>query len=140
MANFILLSTPMLGSSFSAYRVAIIDGAKTPTLATFYQAIEKGLGFPEDFEHDLESLDEFLNDLEWISASDVAIFIKNSDGFLAQEKPKKIFELLNLLDATAEDWKWVDDDMEPKNVKIVFQTSERIASLLDEEGIAYVAQ
>lgn len=137
MANFILLSTPTLGSAFTSYRVAIIDGTKTPTLKVFYQAIEKGLGFPEDFEHNLESLDEFLNDLEWISASDVAIFVKNSDGFLAQEKPNKILELFNLLDATAEDWKWVDDDIEPKNVKIAFQHSPRIASLLDEEGIGY---
>jgi len=78
--------------------------------------------------------------LEWIKQTDVALYLINADGFLAQEKPAKVLELLNLLDATAEDWKWVDDDddIQPKNFKIIIQNSPKIVGLLEKEEIGFV--
>lgn len=140
MSNFLIVSPNANLTEFKKYRIGQIDGAKTPTLKSFYQAVEKSLSFPDYFEHNLESLDELLNDLEWIKQADVALYITNSDEFLAQEKPAKILELLNLLDATAEDWKWVDDEegVQPKNFKILIQDSPKIIGLLEKEEIGFV--
>ncbi len=137
MSNIIILTTEVSLAPFSKYRVGQIDGSKTPTLKLFYQAIEKALDFPDDFEHNLDSLDELLNDLGWIQETDLALYITNSEAFLAQEKPAKVIELFNLLDATTEDWKWVDDDMQPKNFKILVEYSTRIIRLLEQEEIAF---
>ncbi|MEI7582090.1 barstar family protein [Runella sp.] len=139
MPNFLIIPSNAALADFKKYRIGQIDGAKTPTLKSFYQAIEKALSFPEYFEHNLESLDELLNDLEWIKQADVALYITNTEGFLAQEKPAKILELFNLLDATAEDWKWVDDDedVQQKNFKIIIQDSPKIIGLLEKEEIGF---
>ena len=137
MSNFLILSPNANLTEFKKYRIGQIDGAKTPTLKSFYQAIEKALSFPDHFEHNLESLDELLNDLEWIEHPNVALYITQAEGFLAQEKPAKVIELLNLLDATAEDWKWVDDDVQPKNLKIFIEHSSKIVGLLEREEISF---
>lgn len=139
MANFLIIISNAALADFKKYRIGQIDGAKTPTLKSFYQAIEKALSFPDYFEHNIESLDELLNDLEWIKQPDIALYITNPNGFLAQEKPAKILELLNLLDATAEDWKWVDDDedVQQKNFKILIQDSPKIIGLLEREEIGF---
>jgi len=139
MSNILIINTGTPLSNFKKYRMGQIDGAKAPTLKTFYQAIEQALSFPDDFEHNLESLDELLNDLTWIKQADVALYITNSAEFLSQEKLTKILELINLLDATAEDWKWVDeeDDILPKNFKILFQYSSQIITLLEKEEISF---
>lgn len=140
MSNFLVISSDSALANFKNYRIGQMDGAKIPTLKSFFQAIEKALSFPDHFEHNLESLDELLNDLEWIKQADVALYIINADGFLAQEKPAKVLELLNLLDATAEDWKWVDDDddVQPKKFKILIQDSPKIVGLLEKEEIGFV--
>lgn len=137
MSNFIILTAATSLASFSKYHMGQIDGSTTPTLKLFYQAIEKALDFPDDFEHNLDSLDEFLNDLGWIQETDLALYLTDSESFLTQEKPAKVIELLNLLDATAEDWKWVDDDMKPKNFKILIEYSSRIVHLLEKEEMAF---
>jgi hypothetical protein len=137
MSNILIISSGADLSPFKKYRVGQIDGSKTPTLKSFYQAIEKALSFPNDFEYTFESLDQFLNDLEWIEHPNVALYITQAEGFLAQEKPAKVIELLNLLDATAEDWKWVDDDVQPKNLKIFIEHSSKIVGLLEREEISF---
>lgn len=139
MSNIIVFTTEIGLASFKSYRIGYIEGTTTPTFKAFYQAIEKALSFPDDFEHNLESLDELLNDMSWIKQHDVAICIKDSASFLSQEKPLKVLELINLLDATAEDWKWIDDDEEiqPKNLRILIQYSPRLMGMLEKEEIAY---
>ena len=137
MSNFLVINSKTALDSFKKYRIGHIEGGKTPTLKLFYQAIEKALDFPDDFEHNLDSLDEFLNDLGWIQETDLGLYIIDSEAFLAQEKPAKVIELFNILDATAEDWKWVDDDMQPKNFKVLIDYSPRIVGLLEKEEIAF---
>jgi RNAse (barnase) inhibitor barstar len=140
MANFLIFSTKDQLSAFKNYHLASIDGAKTTTLKTFFEQIEKALQLPDYFGHNLDSLDELLNDLEWIENEDVALVVTNTEQWLAQEKKQtKLLDLLALLDATAEDWKWLDetDDLPHKNLKILLQSHPKLVNILDEEGIGY---
>lgn len=139
MANFTLLSSEQSLSPFKNFRIGHIDGAQAQTLPLFYNAIEKALSLP-DFEPEMELLDSLLNDLTWIKQPNVAIYITNFEEFLSKEKKDKVLvELLNLLDATAEDWKWLDDDdeMPKKNFKILIQNSPRAIEILEKEEIAF---
>ena len=96
--------------------------------------------FPEYFGFNLDSFDEMLNDLSWLDTKKIAIFIRNSEQFISKERnPDKLPTLLDLLDATCEDWKWVDEseDFEPKELTIVFTPSERIQTLLEQQEIYF---
>ncbi len=137
MPNFIICHQT---ASLDAYRIFEIDGNKTITLRGFYEEIASKLQFPEYFGFNLDSLDELLNDLSWINHEKIAIFINNSEQFISKERnPDKLPTLLDLLDATCEDWKWVDesDNFEKKELIIVFSPSERIRNLLDRQEISY---
>ena len=46
--------------------------------------------------------------------------------------------VLNMLDATAEDWKWVDDETtDRKDIILVFEDSPRIRKILESENIDF---
>ncbi len=137
MPNFIISSQAL---SLSTYQVFEIDGNKAITLRGFYEEIARVLHFPEYFGFNLDSFDEMLNDLSWLDAKKIAIFIRNSEQFISKERnPDKLPTLLDLLDATCEDWKWVDEseDFEPKELTIVFTPSERIQTLLEQQEIYF---
>jgi RNAse (barnase) inhibitor barstar len=140
MPNFTILTTEQSLGHFKQYRIAVIDGAKSPSIKEFYQEIGRELDFPDYFEHNLDSLDELLNDLEWIEQENVALYFKNFDLFLSEQRKKDtISELLNLLDATAEDWKWVDEDDEfkKKNLKVLIQQCDKATAALEAEEIGF---
>lgn len=141
MANFVFISSENALERYSDFRIARIDGSKATTMKAFYEAIARELAFPDYFGHNLDSLDELLNDFEWLQEDKIALYIYNADAFLSQEKSdEKKADLLNLLDVTAEDWKWVDDEVEetsPKQFLVLFDPSERLRTLLDKEGFAY---
>ena len=139
MANFILLTSEEALANFKQYRLGQIDGTKAKTLNAFYGEIEKALKIP-DFEPDLDVLDSLLNDLSWIKQPDVALYITHFELLLSQEKKEKVLiELLSLLDAIAEDWKWLDDEDETpkKNFKILIQHHERAIAVLEKEEITF---
>ncbi|MFN8344686.1 MAG: barstar family protein [Spirosomataceae bacterium] len=135
MANFLMVTSDTNLTAFKTYRIGQINGATTPTFSSFYQAVAKALSFPDDFEPSMESLEAFLFDLEWIPQKEVALYITDTAHFLAQEKETKVIELLDVLDVTAEDWKWEDEN--PKNFKIILQESPKIVSLLEKEEMAF---
>lgn len=140
MANFIVFNSESDLTAFKSYHLARIDGAQAATLKDFFAQIEKELQLPDYFAHNLDSLDELLNDLEWIKKSDVALVISRFEQFLANEKKKtKLLDLLGLLDATAEDWKWIDDQegLPKKNLKILLQNTPQTIAILESEGIGY---
>jgi RNAse (barnase) inhibitor barstar len=140
MPNFTLIVPKTDLSPYKKHRFVSINGVKTPTMKSFLEAISKQLDFPEDFEHNLDALDEMLNDLSWIPQRDVTLHIEHFDAFLSQEKKDtRLLELLNLLDATAEDWKWLDDDDDtpPKNLHVLIETCPRAVQLFDNEEIGY---
>lgn len=124
----------------SEYAVIEIDGRQSKTLRQFYEHLAKVMEFPDYFGFTLDSLDELLNDLDWIEDEKIALYFTHADDFISQERdPKKLASLLNVLDATAEDWKWVDedDDIAKKELVLLFDNSPRIRQLLDQEGIDY---
>ncbi len=137
MSNFLIINNLEV---IKGYHIAQIDGQKAHTLRGFYEEIAKALAFPEYFGFNLDSLDEMLNDLSWLKHKKIAIHITNSEHFVEKERnPDKLPTLLDLLDATCEDWEWVDedDDFPKKELIIAFSPSERIVQLLDKQEISY---
>ncbi len=123
------------------YAIISIDGQHSKTLRQFYETIALAMEFPDYFGFTLDSLDELLNDLDWIGDEKIALQFTHSDQLVSQERdPKKLASLLNMLDATAEDWKWVDeeDDIDRKELILLFEDSPRIRQVLDDEGIEHV--
>lgn len=137
MANFFITNNL---ESLKSYHIAQIDGQKAHTLRGFYEEVAKALNFPEYFGFNLDSFDEMLNDLSWLEQSKIAIYVTNSDSFVEKERnPDKLPTLLDLLDATCEDWEWSDEEDErpKKELIIAFSLSERITKLLDSQEISY---
>jgi RNAse (barnase) inhibitor barstar len=137
MPNFLIINNL---ESLKDHHIAQIDGQKAHTLRGFYEEIAKVLDFPEYFGFNLDSFDEMLNDLSWLEQEKIAIYITNSEHFVEKERnPDKLPTLLDLLDATCEDWKWADEDADlPKKELIVaFSPSDRITKLLDAQEISY---
>ena len=113
---------------------------KTASLKDFYEQIALAMKFPDDAGSNLDALDELLNDLEWIKEEKVIIFITNSADWLVKERSTdKILTIIDIMDATAEDWKWMDEeeDTHKKELKIIFDDSPRIRTLLEEQEIPF---
>lgn len=119
--------------------VAHIDGKLAVTLRQFYEQIADVLEFPH-FGFNLDALNDALNDLQWLEDIRIILYITNTNDLISKERdPDKIGSILNILDATAEDWKWIEDDevMEAKELIVVFDDSPRIRKLLAAENIDY---
>lgn len=128
-----------LESHFFADFIVHADGKKTVTLRKFYEEIADLLEIP-DFGFTLEDLNDALNDLQWLEDERIILYVTNTAEFISKERdPAKVGSLLSILDATAEDWKWMDDDeaADKKQIVVVFEDSPRIRQLLDKEQIAY---
>lgn len=123
----------------SSYLIAHIDGAKAVTLRQFYEEIAEVLEFPVS-GYNLDALNDSLNDLQWLEDEKIVLYITNTDRWISKERdPIKLASILQILDATAEDWKWVESDemMDRKDLTIVLENSERIEQLVKTEGMAY---
>ncbi|GAB3922825.1 barstar family protein [Larkinella terrae] len=141
MANFRFVSSDSDLKPYADFRLARIDGQQAKTLKQFYEQIARELRFPDEFEFGLESLDDALNDLDWLEEDKIAVYITDTDAFLSQEKSdaKKV-DVLNILDAAAEDWKWVDEEEEgvaSRQLVILFQPSDSLVALFEKEDFAY---
>jgi RNAse (barnase) inhibitor barstar len=127
--------------AFPEALVATVDGGKTTTIKAFLSEIGEVMHFPDYEGKNLEELDEMLNDLEWIDEPQVIIYINRTGDWLSKEKSEeKILTVLDLFDATAEDWEWLDEDDEEvskKDFRIVFQDSPRIRQLLESQEIPF---
>jgi RNAse (barnase) inhibitor barstar len=141
--HFLLTSADVKASgTLSGWYVATVDGQQATTLKAFFEQIARALNFPEDFDNNLESFDEMINDLAWIEEEKVAIYIRNTNEWLAREKADdRLLTIIDLLDATAEDWKWMDEeeegDIERKELKIILEDTPRIRTLLEEQEIPF---
>jgi hypothetical protein len=123
----------------SDFFVAHIDGIETITLRQFYEAIADVLEFPLA-TFNLDALNDSLNDLQWLEDEKIVLYITNTESFISKERdPAKLSSVLQILDATAEDWKWIDSDdlMDRKEFYVVLTNGERIRNLLDKEQISY---
>jgi RNAse (barnase) inhibitor barstar len=121
--------------------VAHIDGGKATSVKDFHEAIAAAMNFPDYSGKNLDALDEMLNDLEWIDEEKVIIYIDRSAEWLSREKSdEKVLTIIDIFDATAEDWKWLDEIEEgvsKKELQIVFQDSPRIRTLLEDQEIPF---
>jgi RNAse (barnase) inhibitor barstar len=138
MENLSIRSKSDITPDFS---IIEIDGNKLKTLRNFYEEIANVLHFPDYFGFNLDSFDELLNDLSWIVDEKIAIYIYNSQNFMINERnEEKVMTLLDLLDATCEDWKWMevegtedDDDFIPKKeLMFVFSDSDHIQEIINK--------
>lgn len=128
-----------LEAHFADSFIAHIDGSKTLTLRQFYEEMADLLEIP-DFGFNLDALNDSLNDLQWLEDERIVLYLTNTNELVSKERdPAKMASLLSILDATAEDWKWVDEDedIDKKEIIIVFEDSPRIRKLLDSESITY---
>ncbi|HLO45225.1 MAG TPA: barstar family protein [Leadbetterella sp.] len=122
----------------SDFAILEIDANKVTTLRDFYEILAETMHFPDYFGFNLDSLDELLNDLSWIEDEKLAVYFTNSEKFLEKERNEtKILTLLDLLDATCEDWKWhemyeEDEDFTNKELFFGFDKSQRMEDLLNK--------
>lgn len=132
-----------LKNEFKNGKIATIDGSKSASLKDFFDVIGVALEFPDYYSANLDSLDEMLNDLEWIDEAQLIIWIPNSDNWLIREKSQeKIVSIIDLLDAAAEEWKWMeahedDEDFDKKDLRIVLEDTPRIRQLLEDQEIPF---
>jgi len=139
--HFLLAKTGSnIKKTFLGSFIGEIDGLKASSMKDFHEQIGLAMQFPDYSGKNLDALDEMLNDLEWIKQEKVIIYINNSADWLSKEKSEeKILNVLDIFDATAEDWKWMDDEEETakKELRIIFSDSERIRTLLEEQEIPF---
>jgi RNAse (barnase) inhibitor barstar len=129
-----------LRKTFLGAFIATIDGQKATSMKDFHEQIGEALNFPDYSGKNLDALDEMLNDLEWITEEKVILYITNSNDWLSKEKSdEKILSLIDIFDATAEDWKWMEEeeDIAKKELRIIFEDSARIRTLLEEQEIPF---
>ncbi|GAB3796160.1 hypothetical protein GCM10028819_13370 [Spirosoma humi] len=116
-----------------------VDGKHALTLRQFYEEMADLLEIP-NFTFTLEALNDSLNDLQWLEDRRVVLYFTNTTELISKERdPAKLASVLNILDATAEDWKWVEEDesVDKKEIVVVFEDSQRIRKALDTESIDY---
>jgi len=123
---------------YADYFIAHIDGQKANTLRQFYEEIADLLEIP-DFGFTLDALNESLNDLQWLEDERIVLYFTNTNDLISKERDHaKIIGILNMLDDTAEDWKWVDEEgMDKKDIVVVFEDSPRIRKILESENIDF---
>lgn len=119
------------------YEIAEIDSSKVTTLRAFYETMAEVFEFPDYFGFNLDSFDEMINDLSWIENEKILIYFSNSEKFLEKERnDTKVLTLLDLLEATCEEWKWAEEDsgesIPKKDLLIRFSPSERVSKLLEK--------
>jgi RNAse (barnase) inhibitor barstar len=135
MINLDIIDKNQISNEFS---IIEIDASEVTSLREFYEVLAKAMHFPDYFGFNLDSLDELLNDLTWIEDEKLAIYFNNSEKFLEKERNEtKILTLLDLLDATCEDWKWhemdeEDEDYTQKELFFGFDKSQRMEQLLNK--------
>ncbi len=135
---FICQSERELEARYADYFIAHIDGQKTTTLRQFYEELADLLEIPA-FSFSLEALNDALNDLQWLEDERIVLYFTNTNDLISKERdPAKLGSVLNMLDATAEDWKWVEDgDIDKKEIVVVFDDSPRIRKVLETENIDF---
>lgn len=119
--------------------IAHIDGQKANTLRQFYEEIADVLEFPIS-GHNLDILNDSLNDLQWLEDEKIVLYITNTELFINKERdPTKLSSVLQVFDATAEDWKWMEADelMDRKEFYIVLDDNSHIRQVLEKEGIGF---
>lgn len=134
MANYKILTEVSSEVSDNTKLVVAIDGATTLTLTNFYDTLAASLHFPDYFQHNLDSFDEVINDLDWIKENEVLIVFKNYDEFLTEENDEMREILLTILDDAASESKVKDDHV---RIRFSIEPSELAVDDLETVGIDF---
>lgn len=88
----------------NGYFVGIIDGAKCVDLRSSIAHIASAFKFPDYYGENLDAFDECINDLEWLTESNYAIVIENSNLLMVEDTKDNKLYLINLLDDVSSEW------------------------------------
>lgn len=103
--------------------------------------IEMGakLNFPSYFSYNWDSLDECLNDLEWINYESLIIVLKDAESLLSNETYNLEYFYEIILESLSEWNKDINSDMEKtiSRVFYIFSTTENV-NLLKEKLKKYI--
>lgn len=78
-------------------RYAFIDGMACTNITKAYQRLQEQLSFPDYFGHNLDSLDEVLSDLDWISKPRIRLIITDIPNLLREEDAEKKESFLDVI-------------------------------------------
>ena len=86
------------------YFIGTVDGAKCKDLKSSIANIASAFQFPDYYGEILDAFGECINDLEWLSESNYALVIQNSDIFMADDPKDNKLYLINMLEDVAKEW------------------------------------
>lgn len=83
---------------------AIIDGGKCLNKMETLNEIGKAFIFPDYYGHNLDALEECLNDLSWLDADNYSLIINNYSKFLSDEDEELKEQFKNIFNDAIHDW------------------------------------
>lgn len=84
-----------------------VDGKSIGRKEQLLNHMATALGFPKEFGHNWDALEDHLTDLEWVDASGYVIYYDHIDGLLSGH-PDQFETLVEILRDAVSSWK--DDD------------------------------
>ena len=93
----------------NGYFVGIVNGAKCKDLRSTIAQIASAFQFPDYYGKNLDAFDECINDLEWLTESNYAIVIENSNLLMAKDTQDNKLYLINMLDEVSNEWSGVSN-------------------------------
>ena len=104
---------------------AVIEGKEIETMAQFFTSVAKQLTLPSYFGKNLDALYDCLCDFSWTDVTAVQIVFKDYDSFLIKESQQKRWDILAVLNDSANEWKAMKGDDKIK-FEIIVEPSTRI--------------
>jgi RNAse (barnase) inhibitor barstar len=125
--NFKILKESYTPKAEKNTLIAIIQGDEVDTMSQFFSTIAKQLELPSYFGKNLDALYDCLCDFSWTDVSNVQIIFKNYDAFLSKESQQKRWDILAILNDSANEWRAMKGADKIK-FEIFVEPSQRIKS------------
>lgn len=123
--------------------VVKFDGRNHRNLNDLFSGIALQFRFPDYFNYNFDSLEEMLNDLNWLEDNNFSIIIINYKLLLADEAPERKEIFLQILNDVAAQWEHVPNFEGESNYRhksdfrIYVENTPAIVNDLNKLGIAY---
>jgi RNAse (barnase) inhibitor barstar len=125
--NFKILKETYSPKAEKGTLIAVLDGLHIDSMAQFFTSIAKQLELPSYFGKNLDALFDCLCDFSWTDVSHVQIIFKNYDSFLGKESQQKRWDILAILNDSANEWRAMKGTDKIK-FEIFVEPSQRIKS------------
>ncbi|WP_394867308.1 barstar family protein [Paraclostridium bifermentans] len=128
-----------VAQKFNDALIVEIEGSNCKDKQRLMIEMDAKLNFPSYFSHNWDSLDECLNDLEWIDYGSLIIVLKDEESLLSNETYNLEYFYEIILDSLNEWNKGINSDMKKiiSRVFYVFSTTENV-NLLKEKLKKYI--